>query len=132
MVLGFIGCFGRGPVAKKEYKTADGSLNVRYERVARFGTPSVIRAAFSPDTVKDGRVRIWASGDLIRSLGAQRVVPQPAESVLSAGGVSYTFPAASPPLSVEFSLQPSQPGMHHLTLQVPGRAQANLSIFVMP
>jgi hypothetical protein len=75
----------------------DGSVDIQYERIARFGTPSVLTLTFGPDVVHDGRVRFWASDDLVKRLGNQRVIPQPAESVLSDGGIEYTFPAAALP-----------------------------------
>ena len=52
VVLGAIGCFGRGPVAKKQYKASDGSLDIQYERITRFGTPSLITAASNVPILK--------------------------------------------------------------------------------
>src|SRR3954470_3149241 len=89
IILTGIGCLGRGPLAKAHVRAADGSMELRYERIARFRTPSVITATFSPDAVHDGRVRLWASEDLVRRLGAESVIPQPAESALSSGGIAY-------------------------------------------
>ena len=40
------GCFGRGPLAKAQAQTKDGTLHVNYERIERFSTPSVITVEF--------------------------------------------------------------------------------------
>jgi hypothetical protein len=51
------------------------------------------------------RVRFWASEDLVKRLGNQRVIPQPADSVLNNSGIENSFAAAAPPLTVQFSLE---------------------------
>lgn len=132
IVLALIGFLGRGPWAHKQVRTADGSLQLQYERVARFGTASVLTIKPGPDAARGGRLQLWASGDLIQSLGAQRVEPQPTESTLTGGGVLYTFPVGAWPWTIQISLQPRSPGVQRVYLRVPGHEQAELHIFVMP
>jgi hypothetical protein len=132
IVVALLGGLGRGFLARAQYRMQDGSVDIRYERIARFGTPSVLMATFGPDVVHDGRVRFWVSDDLVKRLGNQRVIPQPAESILSDGGIEYTFPAAAPPLTIQFSLEPTAPGRDRLTFRIPGRQPIQLGIFVLP
>jgi hypothetical protein len=75
---------------------------------------------------------MWASETLIKSLGNQRVVPQPASSVIGQGGIVYTFPATTNPTSVEFSMEPSSPGIYPLALHIPGSEGLTVSIIVLP
>ena len=132
LVLSFAGVFGRGPVANAERTASDGSLDMKYERVQRLGTPSLLTIEFPVSSIKDGAVQLWASDSLVKPLGTQRVVPQPQSSVVGGGGILYTFPATTVPASVEFQTQPGVLGRSELKLQVPGNAEVTANIFVVP
>lgn len=119
VALDVAGVFGRGPVAKAHMRTPDGAMNVRYERVERFSTPSVMTIEFGPAAVRDGKLQLWVSDSLVKELGNQRVVPQPLTSTTADGGIYYVFPTTNRPNSVEFGLQPSSPGLLHFTLRSP-------------
>lgn len=132
VILDLLGVFGRGWFANAERKTPDGSMDVKYERVERFRTPSILTIRFGPNAIHDGNIQLWASDSLTGPLGAQRVIPQPARSVIGEGGILYTVPATSEPASIKFALEPSSPGVCHLSLRVPGLDALNLAITVMP
>jgi hypothetical protein len=59
VLLDLAGLFGRGPLAKAHKESADGALMVKYERVERFGTPSILTLHFGPTAVRDGVIRLW-------------------------------------------------------------------------
>ncbi|MBV8829051.1 MAG: hypothetical protein JO108_07440 [Acidobacteriaceae bacterium] len=132
IVLDLLGFFGRGYMAKAHRQTSDNSMNIGYDRVERFGTPSVLTVHFGQSVIQNGQVQLWVSEDLVKALGAQRVVPQPSESILGQGGILYKFPATAIPASAEFALQPSHAGLANLRLHVPGHDEASLKILVMP
>lgn len=132
VILDALGFFGRGYMAKAHVRAPDGSMQIKYERVERFGTPSLLTIQFGDAAIRDGKIQLWTSEDLVKSLGAQRVSPQPAESVMDHAGILYTFPATALPASAEFALQPTHPGLAHLTLRAPGQQEVKLTIFVMP
>jgi hypothetical protein len=132
VVLDALGVFGRGYLAKADANATDGSMAIKYERVERYGTPSVLQVRIAPTAIRDGKVQLQVSKSLVGDLGNQRVVPQPEASTLNSDGILYTFPAGVGPVSCEFALQPSNRGMSDLTFQVPGSAPVNLKIFVMP
>lgn len=132
LVLSLVGVFGRGPWAKQTAKAADGSMEVEYERVERFSTPSVLTVKINPESIQDEQVQLWASESLVKPLGNQRVIPEPDDSEIGNGGVLYTFPAFKSPGSVEFQLQPSKLGTTELKLRIPGHSELDLKIFVMP
>ena len=127
-----LGVFGRGYLSKAELRAPDGSLFVKYERVERASTPSIMTIELGPAAVHEGKVELFVSESIIKDLGNQRISPQPAGSVLSRGGVTYTFPLTSAPAIVEFAMQPSFPGMHAFTLQVSGSPAVRSRIVVVP
>jgi hypothetical protein len=132
VILDLAGAFGRGYLANGHARTSDGSLDVHYERIERFSTPSILRVEFGPGAIDKDKVRLWVSDSLVKALGTQRVIPQPSDSVLGNGGILYTFPATRTPLSVEFALEPASLGSTNLVLKVPGRDELKTKIFVMP
>src|SRR5690242_19053882 len=93
LVLSLAGAFGRGPIASATAEANDGSFSVKYERIQRFGTPSVITVQFQQGAIRDGRIQLWVSESLVKPLGNQRVVPQPWNFTIGSGGILYTFSA---------------------------------------
>jgi hypothetical protein len=132
LVLTMAGAFGRGPIAKAERQAKDNSIDVKYDRIQRTGTPSIVTVNFGPSAIRDGKIDLFVSGSMVKELGAQRVVPSPERAVLGSDGLTYTFPTSDLPSSVEFALEPTGPGLRHLTIRVAGRDAVNTDIFVMP
>jgi hypothetical protein len=127
-----LGLFGRGYLANAERRTGDGSVDLKYERVERASTPSIMTFRFGPSAVHDGRIRLFVSEDVVKALGAQRISPQPAESVVGGGGITYTFPASDPDAVVEIMLEPSFPGVHSFEVGVPGSEMVREKVAVVP
>jgi hypothetical protein len=132
IVLDIAGLFGRGPIAKAERRAADGTIDVKYERIERTDSPSILSINFGPSAIQDGKIQLYVSESLVKGLGAQRVVPAPLASVLGDGGLTYTFPASKLPASVDLALEPSGPGLYDFTIGVVGAAPVHAKVFVVP
>ena len=132
VILDVLGCFGRGPVANAKLQTPDGSMDIKYERIERLGTPSMMTIQFGGSAIRDGKVELLVSESLVEELGTQRVIPQPAMSKVGNGKILYSFPASTYPATVQLGLAPTRAGMCHLSLEVPGFNRVNTNIFVMP
>ena len=132
IVADLVGVFGRGPIANATARSPDGAMTVRYERIERYGAPSVLRIEFAPNAIHDGKVELWVGETLIKSLGAQRVIPQPAQSRVGAGGVTYLFPASDVPASVTFALEPTVPGILDMPLRASASGLLKLRAYVLP
>ncbi len=126
------GALGRGPLANAQRDAPDGSLNVKYERVERANSSSIMTILPQPSAVHDGAFQLYVSDSIVKKLGAQRVIPQPRESVIGSGGVTYTFAASTGPMLVQIELKPSFVGLHQFTVGVPGRQPVQASAFVLP
>lgn len=132
IIADLLGLFGRGWLASAHAVAQDKSLDISYERIERYNTPSILRIQLPASIIHDGKAQLWASEDLVKSLGNQRVVPQPATSVLGQSGILYTFPVSGPPMTVEFALQPTSIGANSIVFQSPGCEKLELKIWVMP
>ena len=126
------GLLGRGPLSKKEGHTADGSLLVKYESVERANTPSIMTVLPGATAIQNGALRLFVSDSMVDRLGTQRVIPSPVLSTIGNGGVTYTFPATSLPMTVQFALQPSFIGSHAFRVGVAGQDTVQGKIFVLP
>ena len=127
-----LGVFGRGWLAKAELHGESTGMDVKYERVERAMTPSIMTIDFQASAIHGGKVELFVSDSLIKELGTQRVVPQPERSVVGNGGITYTFPASGLPAQVQFATEPSFPGVHHFDLEVPGMQRTGARVVVVP
>lgn len=127
-----LGVFGRGWLARARIANPAAGMQIEYERVERASTPSIITVHVQPDAIVNHQIQLFASESIVKELGAQRIVPQPQQSTLGDGGITYTFPADSPPATIQFELQPSFPGVHAWTMQVPGKAALGARVVVVP
>jgi hypothetical protein len=109
LVLTLMGAFGRGWLAHDRKESPGGALTLKYDRIQRSGAPSDLTIRFSPQVVTNGEIHLFVSDSIVTKLGARRISPEPARSVLGDGGVTYSFPSGSRPANVVFALQP--PGM---------------------
>ncbi len=132
IILDLAGLFGRGPIAKAERRTADGTMDVKYERIERTDSPSIMSIEFGPSAIQQGKIQLYVSSSLVKSLGTQRVIPAPQNTVIGEGGLTYTFPATKPPASVDLALQPSGPGIYDFTVGVVGGQPVHARIVVVP
>jgi hypothetical protein len=132
LIADLAGAFGRGPVAKTERRAPDNSVDLRYDRIQRVSTPSIFTVNFGPSAIHSGKVVLYVSDTLVKKLGAMRVIPSPESAIIGNSGLTYTLPASATPAAMQFELEPTAPGLFHLTLQVAGAKPVNVSIFVFP
>jgi hypothetical protein len=132
IILDLSGLFGRGPLAKAERRTADGTIDVKYERIERTDSPSIMTIHFGPAAIHDGKIRLYVSDSLVKPLGTQRVIPAPQDTMVGDAGLTYTFSASKPPASVDLALQPAGPGIYDFTVGVVGAERVRARIVVVP
>lgn len=132
ILLDLCGVFGRGPVAKAERRAADGTIDVKYERIERTESPSILTIRFGQSAIVQGKIRLYISESLVRGLGAQRIIPAPLATEVGNGGLTYTFLASRVPASVDLALEPSGPGLYAFTIAVAGAEPVHAKVFVVP
>jgi hypothetical protein len=132
IVLDLAGLFGRGPIAKAERHAADGTIDVKYERIERTSSPSIFTIQFGRSAIHDGKIKLYVSNSFVKELGAQRVIPAPQETLVGDGGLTYTFLASRPPATVDLALEPAGPGYFPFTIGVAGAQPVRAKIFVVP
>jgi hypothetical protein len=132
LICDVCGLFGRGWLAKASRVTKDRALALKYERIERASTPSIMTLEFANNAIENGQIRLFVSDSIVKPLGAQRISPQPEQSSIGENGITYTFPATKAPASVQIALEPSFPGLHSFKMQLPGRDAIEAEILVVP
>ena len=94
IIADLLGAFGREWLAKAHTIAPDKSLEIAYESVERFHAPSILTIKASPTAVQNGMLQLWVSQSIVKSLGKERVIPQPQSSAIGDQGILYTFPAS--------------------------------------
>ena len=107
-------------------------MRVKYERVMRENTASIVTILPQASAIHDGKLRLFVSDSVLKQLGAQRIIPQPEASTVGNGGVSYTFFASGDPMTVQFELKPSFMGSHSFRVGIPGGESLQASSLVLP
>ena len=126
------GILGRGPLANAERRTGDGTLRLKYERVERANTSSIMTVLPGAPAIRDGKFQLYVSDTILKQLGAQRVIPQPESSAVGNGGVTYTFQATALPMTVQIELKPSFIGRQRFTVAVAGGEPIQVQTVVLP
>lgn len=126
VIAALLGAFGHGWLAEASREAADGSLRVEYERIERVGAPSLFVMRWRGA----GDEPLHVGDALVRELGAARVIPEPARSVVG-DGVTYTFPVAGN-AKVELALEPRKPGVHTFDVRRGDGASVRGRILVLP
>lgn len=132
LVADVLGLFGRGWLAKAQVRDTNQTLTLDYERVERASTPSIMTLHFGPAAIQNGKIQVFVSEEIIKPLGAQRISPQPEQSVIGNDGITYTFAATHIPATAEIALSPSFPGSHHFRIQVAGGQPVEGHVVVVP
>lgn len=132
LVLDLAGGFGRGPLAHAEMHTADGELRVKYERIERQGTPSMMTITVGARSIAGGTATLSMSESVVSGLGTQRVIPQPATTVVGHDALTYQFPVSGSPAVIRLQLQPTAAGIYHFTVGIPDETPLAARVVVVP
>ncbi|WP_377045412.1 hypothetical protein [Roseomonas elaeocarpi] len=128
LLLALSGLLGRGPLSHHSLSSADGTLTVDYEPLARYGTPTQITlhvadARLTPATGGGEEVRLVLSDLMAEPLGLQRAIPQPAGWSAGDGRIELRITAAPDALEqrIRLQAQPSAAGWVSLWARVGGQ-----------
>lgn len=128
------GITGRGPLAHKRASTQDQALQIKYDWVERFKTPSVLSIRLEPATFQGNHAYVWLSRSFVDKLGLQRISPEPALSIPQAQGITYLFAIqqSGQPIILDFALEPAQVGLFRQEVRVAGGQQLFVHTLVFP
>lgn len=125
------GILGRGPLAKAERRSRDGTLVVKYERVQR---ENILHADHSS---RAGCAAGWQAAVVCKRRRFEAVWRAagdsgPETSAVGDGGVTCTFAATGPAMTVQMDLKPVNLGTQHFSVAVRGGQRVQAETLVLP
>jgi hypothetical protein len=129
VVIALTGALGDGPLAHKQARSADGSLDVSYERVARKRARETITVACG---VRDDSVRLWISRDAARMLDLKRIEPEPSSVEGDHERLIYSFSGLRDRLLVTFHCEPGEAGRARGAIGIVDGATVAFDQFILP
>ncbi|WP_428391607.1 hypothetical protein [Lichenicoccus sp.] len=128
------GLLGHGPFSHRSLSSPASGLTADFERVARFGSQTMITLHLSPRAC-GGDTTIWLSNKFIEPMGLRNIMPRPASITPRAGGMLLHYALGASPCQgdeVRLFAEPSGIGFVPLTLRLDGRPALALTPFVVP
>jgi hypothetical protein len=111
VLLGLLGAFGSGPFSDAMAGDAGSPLVLRYQRFARFRSPSQLVAELRPGTASL-EARLWLSSDFLASVQIEDIEPQPVRVEAGPDRSAYVIRLAAPKAAtrVTISVRPDAAG----------------------
>jgi hypothetical protein len=102
------GLFGDGPVAHA--RVGDDALRVEYDRFARHGQQTKLRAEVAPVARRGDTVRLWVDREFLQGVEVEAVTPEPASTEARADALWFTFlaPDSSRPTVITLRIRPDE------------------------
>lgn len=131
VVLASLGLFSEGPLSSATVRDAAGRLEIRYERLARNGSPIRMEVRVSAGAPGDTVIRVGPS--FADSFSIRTMQPQPIEQRSGADGTEMVFRSTSgTPFRIHFDLLPRRSGIAKSEIAVAGTSPARFNQFVFP
>ncbi|HJU67539.1 MAG TPA: hypothetical protein VJ650_04755 [Gemmatimonadaceae bacterium] len=132
IVGGVLGLFGNGPLA--EDRAQAGALTFDYDRFARHGALSELRAEVGPRALQSDTLKLWMTRSYLEAVELESIVPEP-ESVETRGDlVVFQFATAerSQPTQITFSVRPARYWSHGARAGIDGGGSVSFRQFIYP
>src|SRR3954468_24755866 len=112
LVAAVAGFFGEGPVAHATAKSADGTLQVDYDRFVRTAASTSFEITLPKGS---GQTNFAISADYLQNANVNAVTPQPASETVLSDRVVFTVQQTGSG-QVQVSLTPEKIGAHEVTI----------------
>ncbi|MBV9386140.1 MAG: hypothetical protein JOZ78_06905 [Chroococcidiopsidaceae cyanobacterium CP_BM_ER_R8_30] len=132
VLAGLAGVFGRGPFSKTTAEAQGVRLRVQYERFPRFRTPATLEIDIPRQTSTQAQVQL--TGDMMKKLSIQQVMPMPALTQPLPNGAIFTFnlPSKSNSAKVVFVQQAGAVGLASGEVALKGSPPIQFNQFIYP
>lgn len=91
LAAALVGLFGNGPLSTATARSADGGIEVTYDRLARHGSPTQLKVDVRQPLAGDGPVVVWLARDFLDGIEIEAIIPEPNRVVDSDARTGYEF-----------------------------------------
>jgi hypothetical protein len=134
VAAGLLGLLGSGPLSRREAASADGRLQIQYERFVRHHHPRLLEVTMQPEDETQDKLRLLLSQPLLDRIELRRIEPEPTSRELASDGAWYEFNCSSGVASakVVFHYECDTMGPVQGELRLAGSDPVSLDQFVYP
>lgn len=132
VLLGACGLFSKGVLSDKKVVSAEGSLQVEYERFGRLDSDMAMTIRIKPR--QSGHFTLMINGEEMDNFQIQSLQPQPQQAVSSKNTLelSWRFPGRREGATVWVGLQAQKPGRYPVTITLDDSASVQFTQWIYP
>jgi hypothetical protein len=127
-VAACLGLLGRGHFANKTVRSGD--MQVQFENVARYKTPSFLKVKLAATAAGDNWLAL--SGGCLKKFSIDSMVPRPDRQVATSNGLALHFLIQGHAREIQLGLNPQSSGHSTCQLQSAGSAPLTIQQFILP
>lgn len=134
LIGGVAGVFGHGPLSKATVHPPGSQLQVRYDRLARRETPTVLELRLDKTALATGQVRIHLNRALVEQMQLKQIIPPPliAEPLANGASFRFTIDPRRDSAVILFLENPAAPGIIDAEVAVEGAEPVRFRQFIYP
>jgi hypothetical protein len=134
ILAGLLGLLGSGPLSSAQAGGSDAGIEVQYDRFMRVEAARQLEIRLLPGSPAGGEARVMLDGDYVQRLHIERIQPEPNDTEVRSGGITYTFRVGdlNEPGVVVLSVKPMQMGLLRGRIGLDQREPVSLSHVVYP
>ncbi len=135
LILGGVaGLFGHGPLSETTTNPSGSELQVRYDRLARRETPTLLQLRLEKSAIASGQVRIRLNHTLMDCMQLKQIIPEPLATQPLADGACFIFRTdpRCDSATIVFIESPTKPGLAESEVAVEGAEPVRFHQFVYP
>lgn len=131
VILGACGLFSKGVLSDRKVVSADGSLQVDYERFGRLDSDMAMTIRLKP---QQGRFTLAINGEEMDNFQIQSLQPQPQQAVSSKNTLelSWASPGYRDGATVWIGLQAQKPGRYPVTVTLDNKVSVQFTQWIYP
>lgn len=134
VVAAVAGLLGPGPLSSTTRSAPSWQVEIEYARFAHNRADMTLEFHLKSDPERPEPAQVWISAEYLAGVTVQQIVPEPQDWTAGGDGVVLTFPVRDRGASVhvQMEIRPSQMGLLHGAIGVPGRQPVKFWQLVYP
>ncbi|HUR23926.1 MAG TPA: hypothetical protein VMZ73_08660 [Acidimicrobiales bacterium] len=134
VVAAAAGLFGNGLFSRATRTSADGNLEVAFQRFARSGGRTTLEVSVAPGSAQEGEVAVMVSRNYLSRFEIRQVTPEPDSTEPVGDSLAFVFKVGDDrsPLEVELDFMARSAGRLRGSVAIAGGPPLRFSQFVYP
>ncbi len=134
IIAALLGVFGTGPLASATAHSADGHLQLDYQRVVRHQGEAEYRLRIDPAAITGTEVNVWFATGSIHAVRVEGITPEPSAMETGADRLTMTFAVdpAQGPVTLVIHVTPQEMGLRTIELGLESGPSLRIRQLMLP